>query len=168
MNKNPDPQEVHSERHVAELNAKPINQAVEKASKDRNFIIKAVEQLDGLEFPAYKHQIIIYLKKKSANSDTLALYESLSGTMLYRDQYHIKTALEQNNPEAKQENQITDQTRTNLNVEPVNPTHKRKDYTEVQATAPKNYICDMCGKSFQSRDDLVHHQEFEFKDKEEK
>jgi hypothetical protein len=53
-----------------------------------------------------------------------------------------------------------------LNVKPVDPTHKRKDYTEVHATAPKNYICDMCGKSFQSRDDLVHHQEFEFKDKE--
>jgi hypothetical protein len=96
------------------------------------------------------------------------LYESLNGTIHYRDQYHIKTALQQNNPEAKQENQITDQTRTNLNVQPIDATHKRKDYTEVQATAPKNYICDMCGKSFQSRDDLVHHQEFEFKDKEEK
>jgi hypothetical protein len=46
--------------------------------------------------------------------------------MLYLDQYHIKTALEQNNPEAKQENQITDQTRTNLNVEPVDPTPQEK------------------------------------------
>jgi hypothetical protein len=46
------------------------------------------------------------------------------------DQYHIKTALEQNNSEAKQQNQITDQTRTDLNVEPEDRTHKRKDYTE--------------------------------------
>jgi hypothetical protein len=74
--------------------------------------------------------------------------------------------LEQYNPEAKQENQITDQTRTNLNVEPVDPTHKRKDYTEVQATVPKNYISEMCGKPFQTIDDLAHHQEFEFKDEE--
>lgn len=109
-----------------------------------------------------------HLKKRSTNSETLSLYESLSGTMLYRDRYHIKKALEQNNREAKQENQITDQTRTNLNVEPVDPTHKRKDYSEVQATAPRNYICNMCGKSFQTRDDLIHHEKFEFKHKEEK
>lgn len=126
MNKNPGPQEVRSERHVAESDAKSINQAVEKESKDRNFIIKALEQLDGLSFPAYKHQIMMHLKKRSTNSETLNLYESLSGTMLYRDQYHIKTALEQNKPEAKQENQITDQTRTNLNVEPVDPPPQKK------------------------------------------
>lgn len=101
MNKNSGPQEVRSDRHVAESDAKSINQAVEKASKDRTFILKAVEQLDGLAFPAYKHQIMIHLKRRSANSETLNLYESLSGTMLYRDQYHIKTALEQNNPDAK-------------------------------------------------------------------
>jgi len=64
VNKNPGPQEVRSDRHVAESDAKSINQAVEKASKDRNFIIKAVEQLDGVAFPAYKHQIMIHLKKR--------------------------------------------------------------------------------------------------------
>lgn len=99
MNKNPVPPEVRSDRHIAESDAKSINQAVEKANKDRNFILKAVEQLDGLAFPAYKHQIIVHLKKRYTNSETLNLYESLSGTMLYRDQYHIKKALEQNNPE---------------------------------------------------------------------
>lgn len=104
MNKNPGPHEVHSNPHVAESDAKSINQAVEKASKDRNFIIKSLEQLDGLAFPAYKHQIMIHLKKRSTNSETLNLYETLSGTMLYRDQYHIKTALEQNNPEANRPN----------------------------------------------------------------
>jgi hypothetical protein len=55
-----------------------------------------------------------------------------------------------------------------LNVEPVDPTHKRKDYTEIQATATKNYICDMCGKSFQTRDDLIHLEQFEFRDKKRK
>jgi hypothetical protein len=126
MNKNPEPQEVHSERHFAELNAKSINQAVEKASKDRNFIIKSVERLVGLEFPAYKHQIMTYLKKKSADTETLALYESLNGTMLYRDRYHIKTSLEQNNPEAKEENQITDQMRTNFEYRTCRPDPQEK------------------------------------------
>jgi hypothetical protein len=48
----------------------------------------------------------------------------------------------------------------NLKVEQVDPAHKRKDYPEVPATATKEYICDLCGKSYQSRDDLIHHQKF--------
>jgi hypothetical protein len=83
--------------------------------------------------------------------------------MLYRDQSHVTKAFEQNNPSNKQENQITDQTRTNLDVHKVNPTHKRKDYPEVPATATKDYTCDLCGKTYQTPDDLVHHQEFESK-----
>ena len=35
------------------------------------------------------------------------------------------------------------------------------DYPEVTPTAMSEYICTMCGKSFQTRDDLVHHQDFE-------
>lgn len=93
------------------------------------------------------------------------MFESLNGTTLYRDQYYIQKALEQYNPEAKKENQITDQTRTTLKVKPVDPSHKRKDYTEVQATAPKDYVCELCGKSSLTRDDLIHHQEFESKGK---
>ena len=50
---------------------------------------------------------------------------------MYRDQYHVKKAIEQNNSQAKQDNQITDETRTNLEVEKVNSTHKRKDYPQV-------------------------------------
>ena len=87
----------------------------------------------------------------------------MNGTIVYRDQYHVKKAIEQNNSQAKQENQMTDETRTNLEVPKVNPAHKRKDYPEVPATATKEYICDLCGKSYQSRDDLIHHQEFEGK-----
>jgi hypothetical protein len=53
----------------------------------------------------------------------------------------------------------------NLEVEQVDPAHKRKDYPQVPETATKEYICDLCGKSYQSRDDLIHHQEFESKGK---
>lgn len=157
--------EVRSVNHVSTVDTKAINKAVEKASKDRNFISNVVKRLDGLKFPAYKHQIIDFLNKNSSSNEILSLFESLNGTTLYKDQYHIQKAFEQNNPEAKKENQITDQSRTNLKVKPVDPSHKRKDYTEVQATAPKNYVCDLCGKSFLTRDDLIHHQEFESKEK---
>jgi hypothetical protein len=159
---------IETERHMPTVNSNSINQAVEKASKDRNFISKALEQLDGLKFPTYKSQLIEHLKNNSAGSETLALCESLNATMLYRDHYQVKKALEQNNPEAKNEHQISDETRTNLDVKKVNPAHKRKDYPEVPATAMKEYVCDHCGKTFQARDDLIHHQEFEFKQKSEK
>lgn len=157
--------EIDSEEHISDINSGSVNKAVERASKDRNFILYAVEQLSGLKFPVYKAQIIDFLKKSSANEQLLSLFETLNGTIIYRDQYQVKKAIEQNNPQAKQDNQITDETRTNLEVEKVNPTHKRKDYPQVPATATKEYICDLCGKSYQSRDDLIHHQEFEFKDK---
>ena len=88
--------------------------------------------------------------------------------MLYRDHYQVKKAIEQNNPKAKNERQVTDETRTNLDVKKVDSAHKRKDYPEVPATAMKEYVCDLCGKTFESKDDLIHHQEFEFKQKSEK
>src|SRR6266540_5181920 len=156
MNKKPVSKEVRSVKHISKLNTKSINKAVEKVSKDRDFISNAVKKLDGLKFPAYKYQIVDFLNKNSTKNETLALFESLNGTILYRDQYHVKKAFEQNNPEAKQESQITDKTRTNLRVKQVNPAHKRKDYPEVQATAPKNYVCELCSKPFLTRDDLIH------------
>jgi hypothetical protein len=159
---------IDSEEHISTINSDSVNKAVERASKDRNFILFAVEQLSGLKFPVYKAQIMDFLKKSSANQEMISLFETLNGTIAYRDRYHVKKAIEQNNSQAKQDNQITDETRTNLDVKKVNPAHKRKDYPEVPATAMKEYVCDLCGKTFQARDDLIHHQEFEFKQKSEK
>jgi hypothetical protein len=45
---------IEAERHIPTVKSNSINQAVERASKDRNFISKALEQLSGLKFPAYK------------------------------------------------------------------------------------------------------------------
>ena len=42
---------IEAERHIPTVNSNSINQAVERASKDRNFISKALEQLGGLKFP---------------------------------------------------------------------------------------------------------------------
>jgi hypothetical protein len=59
---------------------------------------------------------------------------------------------------------MSDTTRKNLVVEKADSSHKRKDYPQVPATAPKDYVCQLCGKSFQTRDDLIHHQQFESKE----
>ncbi|MFL6355566.1 MAG: hypothetical protein ACJ71J_11365 [Nitrososphaeraceae archaeon] len=38
---------------------------------------------------------------------------------------------------------------------------ERKDYPEVTPKAMSDFICAVCGKSFQNQDDLIHHREFE-------
>ena len=93
---------IEAERHIPSVNSNSINQAVERASKDRSFISKALEQLGGLKFPAYRRQIIEHLKNNFVGSETLALFESLNASMLYRDHYQVKKALEQNNNNIKQ------------------------------------------------------------------
>jgi hypothetical protein len=156
---------IDSERHVSELDSSAVNEAVEKANVDRNFISKALKQLDEIKFPAYKYQIIDFLRKRKASDKLIPLFITLNGSIKYKDLYQVRNALEQNNSEAKQENQISDNTRNNLAIEKSNASQKRRDYSEVPATAAKTYICDFCGKDFLTRDDLIHHQEFEFKDR---
>jgi hypothetical protein len=82
--------EIDSEEHISGIHSDSINNAVERASKDRNFILNAVEQLSGLKFPVYKAQIIDFLKKRAVNDELLSLFQTLNGTIIYRDQYQIK------------------------------------------------------------------------------
>ena len=156
---------IEAVRHKAEDDHESVHNAVNKASKDANFISQVVEQLDTLKFPAYKHQILSFIQDKSSDQNAIALLKSLNDTILFQDKYDVKKGLEQENSESKQENQISDETRENLEVNHPDPTHRRKDYPETPATAMKNYACNFCGKDFQSKDQLTKHQEFEFKGK---
>lgn len=54
-----------------------------------------LEQLIGLKFPAYKSQIMDFLKKNSANHEMISLFETLNGNVVYRAQYHVKKAIKQ-------------------------------------------------------------------------
>jgi hypothetical protein len=152
-------------RNYPENNNESVHNAVKKASKDPNFISQVVEQLDTLKFPVYKHQILSFIQNKSSDENVIGLLKSLNDTVLFRDKYDIRQGLEQENSELKQKNQISDNTRENLEVQHTDEGQKRKDYPETPATAMKNYICSFCGKDFQSKDQLTKHQEFEFKDK---
>ena len=156
---------IEAVRHTAENDQESLHNAVNKASKDSNFISQVVEQLDTLKFPAYKHQILSFIQSKTSDEDVLGLLKSLNDRVLFRDKYDVKQGLEQENSELKQQYQISDNTRKNLEVQHPDETQKRKDYPETPATAMKNYICDFCGKDFQSKDQLIKHQEFEFKAK---
>ena len=154
---------IYSTEHRAEGDTASIHAAVNKASKDRSFIKKAIGRIEGLQFPVYKFQILDYAKSHSVENDVISLFRSLNGTMQYHDRYQLRKSLEQENSEAKKEFQISDKTRKGLQVENIDRRQKRKDYPETPATAMKSYICSFCGKEFQSRDQLNDHQEFEFR-----
>jgi hypothetical protein len=151
-------------RHTAE-NKETVHNAVKKASEDSNFISQVVEQLETMKFPAYKQQILNFIQNKSSDRDTIGLLKSLNDGVLFQDKNAVKHGLEQENSESKQQNQISENTRKNLEVTHPDKTQRRKDYPETPATAMKNYICNFCGKDFQSKDQLTKHEEFEYKEK---
>jgi hypothetical protein len=160
-----DEPKIQSVRHTVERDRESVHAAIKEASKDRNIINRAIKQIEGVQFPVYKEQILDYAKSHSVDKKIMALFESLNDTMQYHTRFHLRKSLEQENSEAKQDFQISDETRKGLQVEKIDRRQKRKDYPETPATAMKNHICNFCGKDFQSRDQLQRHEKFEFMDK---
>jgi hypothetical protein len=155
-----------------------INRALDRAIKDDKFVGNAIKLLNGMQFPAFKNNIVEYVRSIAIiDKDAISLFESLDGYIKYKDLYHIQKALEENIPAKKKEYQITDKTREQPVVRTRNITtstdksikeresadkyEERKDYPEVTPTAMSDFICSMCGKSFQNQDDLLHHKQFE-------
>src|ERR687888_1266013 len=167
---------VSSVRHKSTYNTDSINRALERAIKDDKFVSNAIKLLNGIHFPAFKNNIIDYIRSiVTTDKDMISLFESLNGYIKYKDPYHVQKALEENIPAKKKEYQITDNMREQPVVrtrnttadksikerEAVNKYEERKNYPEVTPTAMSDFICGMCGKTFQNQDDLVHHRQFE-------
>jgi hypothetical protein len=166
---------VSSTKHEPTYDTNVVNRAVEKGSRDPNFLSYAVSLLDKMQFPAFKDNILEYAKKVTTDPSIIALFESLDGYIKFKDLYHVQKALEENNSEKKKTNQISDEkretpdTRTRDELidsstterESANLNEPRKDYPEVTPTAMSNFICNTCGKPFQNQNDLVLHQRFE-------
>jgi hypothetical protein len=168
---------IDAAKHTPTHDATRTNRAVEKAATNPEFVNRALAQLTGLRFPAFKNNIIDHVKSIDTHDedDFVSLFESLDGYIQYRDEYHVRKAFEENIPAKKKDYQITDNTRESLDVrirqtsadssikdrEAVNESEERKDYPEVTPTAMSNFTCDNCGKEFQNQQDLVHHKEFE-------
>jgi hypothetical protein len=169
---------IDAAKHIAPQNGTRINRAIEKAARNPDFVNRALAQLAGLRFPAFKNNIVDYVKKSTNmdnEEDVVALFENLDGYIEYRDEYHVQKAIEENVPAKKKDYQITDSTRERPDVrirqtgadgsikdrEAVSEREERKDYPEVTPTAMSNFVCDKCGKQFQNQQDLLHHKEFE-------
>ena len=62
-----------------------------------------------MQFPAYKNNILEYVKNVITDNEVITLFESLDGYIIFKDLHHVKKALEENNPEKKQTYQISDE-----------------------------------------------------------
>jgi hypothetical protein len=168
---------VNSTGHKSTYDTDSINHALERAIKDDAFISNTIKLLNGMQFPAFKNNVVDYVRSVTTDKDMISLFESLDGYIKFKDPYHVQKALEENIPAKKKEYQITDKTRerpvvrTHNNTtttdksikerEAVNKYEERKDYPEVPPTAMSTFKCSVCGKSFENQDDLVHHVQFE-------
>jgi hypothetical protein len=171
---------IDAAKHMPSHDSTRINHAIERAARDPDFVNRAVGQVAGLTFPAFKHSILDHIRTLNTNNqqekeDIVALFESLDGYIQFRDQYHVIKALEENIPAKKKDYQMSDNTRESLDVrirptyadasikdrEAVSEREERKDYPEVTPTAMTNFICDYCHKQFQNQQDLIQHKRFE-------
>lgn len=163
---------IWSTRHIPRFDSYSISNAVERAIKDERFLNYALGVLKPLKFPAFKQDIIQYLKRVTDDKDVISLLESLDGYVEFKDIAHVRKAIEENNPEKKNTYPNTIPRTTNTRIrqtkskgiketEAVNQLEERKDYPEVTPTAASVFVCNVCGKHFQGRDELVQHQRFE-------
>src|SRR4030095_4664167 len=77
-------------KHSSSYDTNALNRAVEKASRDPSFITDSVQLLKGIQFPAYKHDILTHIKSTTNDLEVISLFESLDGYMQYKDQYHVQ------------------------------------------------------------------------------
>ncbi len=167
---------VHSDTHRSSFDTEKLNRATERvAAGDEQFINTAIGLLQDLEFPAFKHKILEHAAKKTQDPEILGLFESLDGHITFKDSYHVWRAVQEHGEKYWHDRRISDETREHpdFNVRTAPPERsikerqvaskeeERKDYPEISPTMTKSYICDRCGKSFLTRDDLIHHQRFE-------
>jgi hypothetical protein len=166
---------IVSSRHESTYDTDSINLALERAIKDDAFVSNAIKLLNGIQFPAFKNNIVEHVRSVTRDKDMISLFESLDGYIKFKDAYHVQKALEENIPAKKKEYQITDKTREQPVVrtrntatdesikerEAVTRNEERKDYPEIPPTAMSTFKCSVCGKSFENQDDLAHHIRFE-------
>ena len=70
---------VSSIKHDSTYDTDVINKAVEKGSRDPNFLSHAASLLAKMQFPAFKNNILEYIKKVTTDTNVIALFESLDG-----------------------------------------------------------------------------------------
>ena len=153
---------VFTNYHHSQLDSDLLNQSVEKASSDRKFLTFSLNLLKDMKFPTYKYKIIKHVKKKTNDENIIALFNTLSDSLEYKDIIHIKNILQSNIPAKNSPSKTKNPDELN-----VNPLSKEKNLAIdekndfISNDSMRQFICNKCGKPFLTREDLNIHRNFE-------
>jgi hypothetical protein len=153
---------VFTNYHHSQLDSDLLNQSVEKAISDRNFLTSNLSLLEDMKFPTYKYKIINHVKKKTNDKNIIALFNTLSDSLEYKDSIHIKNILQSNIPAKNSPSKTKNPDELN-----VNPLSKEKNLAidekndSISNDSMRQFICNKCGKPFLTREDLNIHRNFE-------
>ena len=153
---------VFTNYHHSQLDSDLLNQSMEKAISDRKFLTSSLSLLKDMKFPTYKYEIINHVKKITNDKNTIALFNTLSDSLEYKDIIHIKNILQSNIPAKNSPSKTKNP--DELNVNPISreknlATDEKND--SISNDSMRQYVCNKCGKPFLTREDLSIHQDFE-------
>jgi hypothetical protein len=153
---------VFTNYHHSQLDSDLLNQSVEKASSDKKFLTYSLNLLKEMKFPTYKYKIINHVKKITNDKNTIALFNTLSDSLEYKDIIHIKNILQSNIPAKNSPSKTKNP--DELNVNPISreknlATDEKND--SISNDSMRQYVCNKCGKPFLTREDLSIHQDYE-------
>lgn len=161
---NDDETRVNYSYHNSQLNSALLNEAIQKAIKDKDFINSSLNLLKNVKFPIYKFKIIEHVQKLTNDKITIALFSTLSDSLEYKNIEQIRNIFQSNIPAKNSPSRTKNP--AELNVNPLttkqNQISLKSDRNDsLSDDAMREYICNKCGKSFLTREDLHIHQKFE-------
>lgn len=167
------------------LESRALNDSVGRAIADQDFVERVIELLKGMEFPAFKQEILDYVTEANMSEDqVLSVLNTLSGYNAYRELNQVREAIEVNRPRTRHHgNDSPDTFPTQGQGEHAaeversryesTPTRKHVSETKVNVAPDRNQgavmaqnprsaaVCDLCGATFATANQLVQHKKEE-------
>ena len=163
-NYNNDETRVYSSYHPSQFDNVLLNEAIQKGIKDKEFINSSLNLLKNAKFPIYKSKIIEHVQQLTNDKITIALFQTLSDSLEYKNIEQIRNIFQSNIPAKNSPSRTKNP--EELNVNPLITNQNQKSPTSnnndsVSDDAMREYICNKCGKPFLTREHLHIHQNFE-------
>jgi hypothetical protein len=89
-NYNDDETRIYSSYHPSQFDKALLNEAIQKAIEDKDFMNASLNLLKNAKFPIYKNKIIEHVQQLTNDKLTIALFQTLSDTLEYKNMEQIR------------------------------------------------------------------------------